>query len=147
MQPPQRPTPQHDSMRRLSRVLVHRSYLRHKVLVAARLDCIHEHLSTWSESLRERLFCCIHRYVPIMSLKVNTPTLIHDDAVMETSPEEISVPKQVDELRRFQDYFELHIPSARKPKNYDHVGVLLLSFDSASEFGGMDNIGVSEEVS
>jgi hypothetical protein len=82
-----------------------------------------------------------------MSLKVNTPTLIHDDAVMETSPEEISVPKQVDELRRFQDYFELHIPSARKPKNYDHVGVLLLSFDSASEFGGMDNIGVSEEVS
>jgi hypothetical protein len=82
-----------------------------------------------------------------MSLKVNTSTLIHDDAVVETSPEEISAPTQVDELRKFQENFELHMPSAREPKKYDHVGVLLLSFDPASEFDGMKNMDVSEEVS
>jgi hypothetical protein len=82
-----------------------------------------------------------------MSLEIDTSTLIHDDVVMEISPEEIRTPTESNQLRRFQETFELHMPSARKPKRYDHVGVLLLSFDCTTELDGMKNMDVSEEVS
>ncbi|KAK7190303.1 hypothetical protein DPSP01_006127 [Paraphaeosphaeria sporulosa] len=77
-----------------------------------------------------------------MSLHLDTSGLIQHDVALEMSPEEIKTPR----FRQFQENFEKHMPSARKPKEYDHVGVLLLSFDPTSELGGMGNMDVSEEI-
>lgn len=74
-------------------------------------------------------------------------TLLDNDGEIELSPDEIKprIPP-LDEASRFTENFEEHMPSARKPKRYDHVGVLLLSFDPKSDLGGMGNMDVSEEV-
>lgn len=78
-----------------------------------------------------------------MALQVKTVSLLNDDSAVEMSPEDIKTPKQ---LRLFQENFDKHMSSMRKPKQYEHVAALLLSFDSTSTLGGLEHMDVSDEV-
>ncbi|KAL1597708.1 hypothetical protein SLS60_008194 [Paraconiothyrium brasiliense] len=69
-----------------------------------------------------------------------------DDSAIDASQEDCNSSSRLEELRRFQELFVEHMPSTRNPKTYDHVSVLLLSFSTTTNMGGMQNMDVSEEV-
>ncbi|KAF1966736.1 hypothetical protein BU23DRAFT_603371 [Bimuria novae-zelandiae CBS 107.79] len=81
-----------------------------------------------------------------MSLHLDTQSLPSPDGIIDMMGEENQTPSRSDENMRFRQSFERAMPSSRKPKQYDNVGVLMLSFDptcNAQEIADMD---VNEEV-
>lgn len=56
------------------------------------------------------------------------------------------IPVVTEPDRILQQEFAKYMPSTRKPKTYDNVGVLMLSFDSTCEVNGVANMDVRTEV-
>lgn len=79
-----------------------------------------------------------------MALRLEIPSLNHIPTDSMTESDQLS--SATENNRRFRQNFEDAMPSSRKPKRYESVGVLMLSFDPKCTIGGKEVMDVSEEV-